>query len=126
MSEEKNYTLQDGQDYADFIYHSLHGQASEETIQLLTVVLELVITELQGSKSVLNLALKPQEIEITIAHDGRAIKQDLMQIIDDQVSRLHYLHLAKDRHILTVCCRGKHQGSKFLSNDRRATIDNLE
>ena len=92
----------------DFLHRVLQGQASDDMIQLLAIVLELVITELQGRDFTLGLAPKPQEIDVAIAHDGRAIKKELMQIIDAQVNRLRYQHLAEDRHVLKFCKEKSH------------------
>ena len=103
MSEEKEYTLQEGEDYMDFLYRALQGQASDDRIQLLAILLEIVITELQGYSFTLSLVPKPQEIDMIITHNGHAIKDSIMQIIDNQVSYLRYQHPAKDRHVLKLC-----------------------
>lgn len=98
----KEYILQDNEDYRDFLYRVLDGQ-SIDVIQLLTILLEIVITEIQGLNFILTLTLRPNQVDIAITHNGGAIKESILNIVEDQVEDLHYRHLKNDCHTLKIC-----------------------
>ena len=41
-------------------------------------------------------------MEITFVHHGKAIIDDILRIVDDQVDRLRYRHITKGLHELKI------------------------
>ena len=100
----KEYILQDNEDYRDFLCRVLDGQ-SVDVIQLLTALLEIVITEIQGRSFILTLTVMPGQVGISITHNGGAIKETILNVVEDQVEDLHYRHLNNDCHTLKISKR---------------------
>jgi len=99
----KVYTLNEGEDYRDFMDRALEGTSDKEMHQLLIVLLELIITGMKDATYSITLHATTEKIDITITHNGNAIKSTIIDIVDDQVDYLYYRHQSKDCHILKFC-----------------------
>ncbi len=96
------YILEDNESYRDFIHRALQGKTSEDNLQLFVVLLEMVIPEINLSTYTISCSCEAAEISLTIHHSGKAIKKNMINIIDDQVDYLLYQHASKDSHILKL------------------------
>ena len=102
MKDVNEYILQQDESCMDFLRRALAGQVNAKTIKMMDVLLEIIITEMSDSDHSLTLRREVGGIDIIISHSGKAIKDDMMGIIEDQVDRLHYRHLSKDSHTLKI------------------------
>ncbi len=102
-----DFTPNENESYKDFIYRSLKGQIDEKELKLIVVLAEIIVTELRKSPYTMSISTKPEEITICFAHKGKAIKENIINIIDNQVDYLHYYHESKDDHILRIRIRKK-------------------
>ena len=102
MPEKTEFTINKGEDFRDFLFRVLGGLTDKDSLQLFVILLEIIVTELKEPDYTLSLSIKPQEIGIAITHSGRAIKESILNIIDDQVDHLRYQHKSRDFHVLKI------------------------
>ena len=100
--EEREYTLLQNESCMGFLHRALVGQVNANTIKKIDILLEIIIPEISNSDYSVTLCHRIGEININISHSGKAIKDDIMGIIEDQVDRLRYRHMSKDHHILKI------------------------
>jgi len=91
-----DYLLNKDEDYRDFTNRALKGQIDDKKLQLFIILLEIIVTEIGTAAYSIVITVKPKEITIHIIHQGNAIKNNILAIIDDQVDYLHYYHQAHD------------------------------
>jgi len=94
------YTLSQNENYKDFLCRTLEGQVSSEQLQLFVFLLELIVSEECVTTYSVILIFDAGEVTIEFTHQGRAIKKNIIDIIDDQVDYLHYQHKTKADYIL--------------------------
>jgi len=98
------YTLSENENenYWDFVQRSLKGQISEDDLQILLFLLEIIFTEITVPHFAISLTVKTEEIGIYIVHHGKAIKNKNVENVKNQVDNLRYRHLTKDSHVLEI------------------------
>lgn len=102
MREMIEYIKDVGEDYRDFLCQTLKGQVEEEIIQKFTMLLEMVVTEINDSDYALSVIIKSQSVDVTVIHHGHTIKNRVIDIIEEQVDYKRYRHQSNDCHILTM------------------------
>ena len=100
--EEREYTFLQNESCMGFLQRTLGGKVNANIIKEIDILLEIIIPEISDSDYSLTISHQAAEIGITISHSGKAIKEDLMGIVDDRVDSLRYRHLSKDRHTLKI------------------------
>ena len=96
------YIQTNNEDFRDFLCRTLKNQTDARSLQLFTVLLEIIVSEIKNRDYKLSVNCSPQEIIITISHHGKAIIDSILRIIDDQVDRIRYRHITKDHHVLKM------------------------
>ncbi len=97
-----DYTLNEKEDYREFINRALSGKIDQDKLQLFTFLLEIIVTEIGVATYFISLSENTEEVAISIVHHGNAIKKNIIDIIYDQVDYLHYRHYSKDSHTLKI------------------------
>ncbi len=97
-----DYTLNANEDFKDFIHRTLQGKIDQDKLQMFIFLMEMIVTEMGSSAYSVTLHVDDDEVDVSIVHQGRAIKKNIIDIIDDQVDHLHYRHQTKDSHILKL------------------------
>lgn len=102
MAGNMEYTLNEGKDYNDFLHRVLNGKVDEDVLQLLVILVEMIVTELKNSNYSLSIVLNGKVVRMTIAHQGNAVNDSILNIVDDQVDHLYYRHDSKKSHVLVL------------------------
>ena len=66
-------------------------------------VWQSMVLEIKDRTFILTLTIRPNQVDIAITHNGDAIKESILNIVEDQVEDLHYRHLQNDCHTLKIC-----------------------
>lgn len=103
MKEKKvEFVLERNESCRGFLQRSLDERVNADKVQLFTILLEIIIPEVRESDFSLSLNRHADGIDITITHHGKAIKDNILDLVDDQVDSLRYRHLTKDHHVLIL------------------------
>ena len=114
--EEREYILQQNESCMGFLQRSLGGQVNANTIKMIDILLEIIVPEIGDLDYTLTLCCHAEEIDIVISHSGKAINGDIIGIVKDQVDRLRYFHLSKNRHTLKIS-KKKNEGETISQRD---------
>jgi len=110
-----NYTLNEDEDYRDFFHRTLKGQINQNEQKIILFLLEIIISEIGSTTYSISLAVKTKEIAFNIVHHDKAIKDNIISIIDNLVDFLRYRHLTKNSHKLIMRInRTKAQRSNYI------------
>lgn len=97
-----DYTLNANEDFKDFIHRTLQGKIDQDKLQMFIFLMEMIVTEMGSSAYSVTLHVEDDEVNVSISHQGRAIKKNIIDIIYDQVDHLYYRHKTKDSHLLKL------------------------
>ncbi len=98
----RTYTIYEDETCSDVICQSLEGLVDDVYQKPLMILLEMIVTEIRITPYNICVDVKSGKIAIRISHQGQAIKNDIIALIDDQVDYLYYQHLTKRSHILNI------------------------
>ncbi len=65
-------------------------------------LLEIIVNDLNGQEFNVSTDLASDEIKMTITHNGKALRDITIKLIDDYVDYLHYTHENRNCHLLTM------------------------
>ncbi len=102
-----DYTINKDETCRGFMYRALQGKTEDDNINLITFLLEMIVSEIKENAYSIFLNVNSEEVTITVEHHGKAIKNNILDIINDQMDYLHYQHQTKDSHKLKIQYRIK-------------------
>jgi len=96
------YKLTESEYYRDYVHLALEGKVDEEEEKQILFLLEIIVTGIATATYTISISVNAKEIVISIVHHGKAIDDNIISIIEEQVDHISYRHQAKDKHELKI------------------------
>ncbi len=97
-----NITLNENEDYRDFVCRTLKGKVEEDFQEFFIFLLGMIITEVGTPAYSVSLTVRSKEITLSISHRGNPIRDNIISIINNQVDSLRYRYLSKTGYMLKI------------------------
>ena len=104
MEQERKYTSDVGEDYKSFLSRVFADQADAEPLRIVSVLTEIIVTELHGQPYQLSAIADPKGLTLTVSHEGHPIDGRMVKVIEDSIDEAFYRHDRQGRHELTIRC----------------------
>ena len=102
MEQERKYTSDDREDYKSFLSRVFADQADAEPLRIVSVLTEIIVTELHGQPYQLSAIADPKGLTLTVIHEGHPIDGRMVKVIENGIDEAHYRHDRQGRHELTI------------------------
>ncbi len=85
-----------------FIKRIADARVDKETINKVGIIAELAVTELHEQPYEVSADLSDEELVIRIVHKGKALRKDIIMLLNDFMDIISYHALSSDKHKLIM------------------------